>query len=233
MYRVHTDTDNTRHFFYIGYAMTIVRPVHILCDMDGTLIDTEGMKAEAWLRAVADALGHEPDRDEFERLYTEFAGAPGSEIAKWFVAHYGLRVDANTLFDGRERYRREAYADQKELARRVYEPLVAIIQRLRDGFDVLGTGSTVLVTTASQEQVDQIMRATAIRELFDDIVCGLEKSAENPACYREALRRVGAESIDCVAIEDTVVGYEAARALGIPCLLLPNAYTRGQRLRNS
>ena len=213
--------------------MTTIRPIHLLCDMDGTLIDTEGIKAEAWRRAVTDALGHEPDRNEYERLYSEYAGAPGSEMAKWFVAHYGLRVEPNALFDGRERYRREAYADRKELARRVYGPLVAVIQRLRDGLGVLGSGSTVLVTTASQEQVDQIMEATDLRDLFDDIVCGLEKSADNPACYREALKRLGAEPIDCIAIEDTVVGYEAARALGIPCLLLPNAYTRGQRLRDS
>jgi HAD superfamily hydrolase (TIGR01509 family) len=213
--------------------MTTIRPVHLLCDMDGTLIDTEGIKAEAWRRAVTDALGHEPDRDEYERLYTKYAGAPGSEMAKWFVAHYGLRVEPNALFDGRERYRREAYADQKELAQRAYDPLVAIIQRLRNGFRVLGSGSTVLVTTASQEQVDQIMGATDLRGLFDDIVSGLEKSVENPACYREALKRLDAEPVECIAIEDTVVGYEAARALGIPCLLLPNAYTRGQRLRDS
>jgi HAD superfamily hydrolase (TIGR01509 family) len=78
--------------------------------------------------------------------------------------------------------------------------------------------------------VDVVLRATGISGLFEHIVSGLEKSRENPACYRAALEACGAKPHECLALEDSTAGYEAARALGIPCILLPNAYTQDQRL---
>ena len=206
------------------------QPKYILCDMDGTLIDTEGIKYEAWRLAVADAMGEEPGPDEFRKLYIEQVGAPGLDIAEAFRDHYGLAESGEQLHEMREEHRRAAYADRTALAARVFDPLVEIIKRLRDGFGVLGAGRIVLVTTASEEQVGQVMEATGLRPLFDDVVCGLEKSAENPACYRAALDRLGATPEECLVIEDTVRGYAAARALGIPCMLIPNEYTREQRM---
>lgn len=215
--------------------MTQAQPRYVLCDMDGTLIDTEGIKCDAWRLAVRDVLrsvpdGGDPDPAEHTRVYSQLAGAPGVEIGRALVDHYGLNVTGEHLHDLREEHRRRFYKDTDELRARVSKSLVEFIERLRDGFRVLGGGTTVLVTTASEEQVRQVVAATQIDRLFDHIVCGLEKSAENPACYRAALELLEASPADCIAIEDTTNGYAAARALEIPCLLVPNEYTRDQRI---
>jgi len=199
--------------------------------MDGTLVDTEGLKCEAWRLAVGDAPGTTPGDADHRLLYATLAGAPAMVIGASLIEHHRLDVSAEDLHEMRERHRHRSYADPKELARRVNGSLVDVIVRLRDGATVLGGGEVVLVTTAPQDQVDAVMEATGLRELFDRIVCGLEKSVENPACYRAALEALGGASPEeCLAIEDTTVGYSAAQALGIPCLLLPNEYTRGQKL---
>lgn len=211
--------------------MTRVKPRHVLVDMDGTLVDTEGLKCEAWRLAVGDAEGVVPDDAEHRVLYATLAGAPAMAIGASLIEHHRLDVSSEELHEMRERHRRQFYADPLELARRVNGSLVDVIVRLRDGATVLGGGEVVLVTTAPRDQVDAVMEATGLRELFDEIVCGLEKSVENPACYRAALEALGGASPEeCLAIEDTTVGYSAAQALGIPCLLLPNEYTRGQKL---
>ncbi len=210
--------------------MNTIRPKFILCDMDGTLVDTEGIKCEAWRLAVWDVQGNEPNQRDHIAVYSTLAGAPGPEIGTGLVQHYGLSVSGDSLHQGREEHRRRFYVNTDELRNRVSTPVVELVKRLRDGFTVIGGGSTVLVTTASDEQVEQVMAATQLSVLFDHIVCGLEKSAENPACYRAVLDLLDADALDCVAIEDTVNGYRAARALGIPCLLIPNEYTRDQRI---
>jgi beta-phosphoglucomutase-like phosphatase (HAD superfamily) len=210
--------------------MSAIRPKFILCDMDGTLVDTEGIKCEAWRLAVWDVQGTEPDQLDHIAVYSTLAGAPGPEIGTALVQYYGLSVSGDALHQGREEHRRRFYANADALRSRVSAPVVELVKRLRDGFTVMGGGSTVLVTTASDEQVEQVMAATRLSELFDHIVCGLEKSATNPACYRAALDLLDADALDCVAIEDTANGYRAAHALGIPCLLIPNEYTRDQRV---
>jgi beta-phosphoglucomutase-like phosphatase (HAD superfamily) len=210
--------------------MISAQPIHLLCDMDGTLVDTEGIKCEAWRLAVADAMGIDPDISEHAAVYTQLAGAPGVAIGWGLVKHYGLSESGETLHERREGHRRSFYSDDAELVSRVFEPLVAIINRLKVGYNVIGTGSTILVSTAPADQVDRVLDATGLRTIFDGVVCGLEKSEENPACYRAALEQVNAPAEDCLAIEDTVHGYRAARVLGIPCLLIPNEYTANQIL---
>ena len=210
--------------------MTTIRPTHVLCDMDGTLIDTEGLKCEAWRRAVADLSGAPPDSAAHRSLYCGLAGRPGREMADVMADHYRLHATAEELWERREHFRRMLYDDGALLRSLAFVPVIQFLQRLRDGRDVLGAGSSVLVTTASQEQVERVMAVLGVGDLFDRAISGLEKSGENPACYEAALSALGCAPEECIALEDTTAGYRAARAVGIPCLLLPNEYTRDQRL---
>jgi len=210
--------------------MIVPRPKFILCDMDGTLIDTEGLKCEAWRRAVADVSGSAPDESEHRALYEGLVGRPGPEMAHVIRAHYGLQADAAMIWQSRETHRRSLYEDSRTLASLAMTGVIETVARLREGLSVIGSGAIVLVTTASEEQLDRIVDVLGIGHLFDRTISGLEKSADNPACYEAALSALECAPEECLAIEDTVVGYEAARSLGIPCLLLPNEFTRNQRL---
>jgi len=211
-------------------AMTEIRPLHLLCDMDGTIVDTEGLKDEAWRRAVGEVTGRDPDPVEHWKVYSALVGSPGIQVAGRIIRHYGLSVTDERLWQLREKHRRMLYADRTALRERACTPVIDFIRRLREGVAVLGGGSVVLVTTAGKDQVDAVMAVLEIGDLFDRMIYGLEKSAENPACYRAALSSLACQPEDCLALEDSTAGYEAARAAGIPCLLLPNAYTRSQRL---
>ncbi|HPU86023.1 MAG TPA: HAD family phosphatase [Candidatus Latescibacteria bacterium] len=209
-----------------------VAPVNLLCDMDGTLVDTEGLKDEALRRAIADARGSDLDPEEQTRIYSRYVGMPGIDIARAMIGHYRLVVSADELWELREQHRRVLYSDVEALQARVVSPVVALVDRFREGIAVTGRGKTVLVTTAGGDQVHAVLGATKLGHLFDLVVSGREKSRDNPACYRAALEACRARPEECLALEDSVVGYEAARSLDIPCLLLPNSYTRHQRLEN-
>jgi len=209
---------------------TTVAPVYLLCDMDGTLVDTEGLKDEALRRAIVDARGTDLDPEEQTRIYSRYVGMPGIDIARAMIRHYCLAISADELWELREQHRRVLYSDAKALQARVLSPVVALVERFREGIAVTGRGKTVLVTAAGGDQVHAVLEATKLGHLFDLVVSGREKSRDNPACYRAALEACEALPEECLALEDSAVGYEAARSLDIPCLLLPNSYTRHQRL---
>ncbi len=207
-----------------------IAPVYLLCDMDGTLVDTEGLKDEALRRAIADAMGTDLDPEEQTRLYSQYVGMPGIDIARAMIRHHRLTISAEVLWNLREKHRRALYSDVEALRTRIVSPVVALVERFREGILVTGKGRTILVTTAGDDQVHAVLDATKLGHLFDLVVSGREKSRDNPACYRAALEACGALPEECLALEDSVAGYEAARSLAIPCLLLPNSYTRHQRL---
>ena len=199
-------------------------PVHILCDMDGTIIDTEELKCTAWRLAVAEISGNEPDTAEHEAYYAGLTGMPGPKMAVDIIRHYQLATDPEHLHNLREKYREQLYGSSDVLAERRIQPVIDVIRSLKDGQRVLEQGKTILVTTAGDNQVDRVMAALGIRDLFDGIISGLEKSIENPACYRSALDLLEADPGECLALEDTRVGYDTAQSLGIPCLFLPNRF---------
>ena len=203
-------------------------PRHLLCDMDGTIIDTEGLKCVAWRMAVADAAGSEPDPEEHEAFYSTLAGMPGPRMAEDIITHYGLSATPAELHALREKHREALYGAPGELASRAISDTLGFVRLVAEGLRMTGKGKAILVTTAGRDQVDRVMAALPLASLFDAVVCGEEKSVENPACYRSALRLVDAPPVECLALEDTFVGYRAARSLGIPCLLLPNRFTRAQ-----
>jgi len=209
------------------------KPLHVLCDMDGTIIDTEGLKDEAWRKALGEVTHVLPDPVEHRKFYASLVGRPGMQIAVEMVERYGLSATPDELWKLREKHRRMLYSDSATLRSLACNSIIDFVRRLREGFAVIGEGSIVLVTTAGSDQVEVILDALGIGHLFDRVICGLEKTRGNPECYRAVLTELRCQPGDCLAIEDSLVGYEAARSLGIPCLLLPNDYTKNQRPRAS
>ncbi len=61
----------------------------------------------------------------------------------------------------------------------------------------------------------------------------------DPACFLLALRQLGVQASEAVAIEDSPNGAMAAVAAGLPCLVVPNpvtarmAFPEGMRLHRS
>lgn len=64
---------------------------------------------------------------------------------------------------------------------------------------------------------------------FEHIVTAddVERTKPAPDLYLEAARRLGRQPRRCVALEDTGAGLEAACAAGMPCVAVPHRYTTG------
>ena len=200
----------------------------LLWDVDGTLAETE--------------------RDGHRVAFNQAFAAAGLPWA-WDVEHYGRLL---AVTGGRERLladfalRADAPADAAEreaLARRLHVAKNAAYAGLvDDGCVALRPGVAELMddcrrrglrmaiaTTTSRANVDALLRAqlgARWATAFDAVVCGedVARKKPDPSVYVQALRGLGVDSAQALAIEDSPAGVAAARGAGIATLVTRSVY---------
>lgn len=78
-------------------------------------------------------------------------------------------------------------------------------------------------------------RRASFEHCFALVVSGDDVRSSKPApdCYLLALQKLGLNAADCIAIEDTRHGLDAARNAGLRCLALPTAMSMHHDFRHA
>ena len=86
---------------------------------------------------------------------------------------------------------------------------------------------TALASSADRRKVEANLAGIGLSDTdFDAVVDGLqvERKKPYPDIYLEAARRIGAEPVFCLVVEDAVSGVKAAKAAGMRCLALAGSF---------
>jgi HAD superfamily hydrolase (TIGR01509 family) len=192
----------------------------VIFDLDGTLVDTEVLHFKGF-REVLSAEGIEIDqRDYFERLigYTdrecfnvvlrEHQRAATPDLVEDLMARKAARY--MELIDGGEDL--------------FYPTAQSFVRQCARRFPI------VLATGTLRTEAETILSRAGLRELFSDIVSAedVEHSKPAPDSFLMALRHLTnrpdlsppIKSRQCLAIEDTPAGVEAARAANMKVLAI-------------
>jgi HAD superfamily hydrolase (TIGR01509 family) len=200
----------------------------LLWDVDGTLAETE-------------RDGH---RVAFNRAFEE-AGLPWS----WDVAEYGKLL---RTAGGRERLlayledRHDAPADpeeREEMASRLHRrknaiyaervrrdslPMRAGVRRLMDECDERRVVMAITTTTgrANLDALLSVQLGASWRRRFAAVICAehVTRKKPDPEVFALAIRRLGIDPAETVAIEDSPAGAAAAQAAGVPVVVTRSAY---------
>jgi HAD superfamily hydrolase (TIGR01509 family) len=185
----------------------------ILWDNDGVLVDTE-------------RLFFQVNRDLF--------------------ADHGLELTARAFFDwflldncgGWHLFRERGHTEadiveiRKERNRRFSALLAAEEALARDGMEdvvhaLAPRASMAIVTSSSREHFALAHRRTRFPQYFPIVVTeeDCETTKPSPEPYLIGARRVGRLPEECVAVEDSPRGLFAARAAGIPCIVIKSELT--------
>jgi HAD superfamily hydrolase (TIGR01509 family) len=176
----------------------------VIFDLDGTLVDSEPLSAVAWRRVLA-VHGSVSDAD--------ITAAQGLRFAESY-ARFAHAVPLPPLDVIWSDYSQLLYASyDAELVS--FGDAVATARQLQvDGVPL------ALATSSQRERLERTLTAADLEGLFAVTVAGDEVARGKPAPdgYLAAARLLGVHPADCVAIEDSQAGIDAAKAAGIPVL---------------
>ena len=209
----------------------------IIFDLDGTLADTESLHRDA-LAAALRPEGIEVTREEY---FARLIGYNDHDCVAALLSENGKAAD-------------------EERIRTLVERKAAVYQASIRGRDVLYPGAAdfarecaarfplAIVTGTLRAEAEMILRRGAIRDLFIDLIAAEDVELGKPAPdgFIAALGRLGfllrqrppIAPPECLAIEDSAAGIEAARGAGMRVLAVAytaaeSALTRADLVRRS
>jgi HAD superfamily hydrolase (TIGR01509 family) len=175
----------------------------LLFDLDGTLAETDSLHLPTWVDVLR-PYGIEVD----EEFYREsISGRSNSKIVKDLLPDLSAE-EGRKLADAKE-------ASFRERAHEL-EPLPGLLDFMEEA---KSRGlSLALVTNAPEENVEAILLALELGELFDKVVLSDEVGPvkPDPAPYRAALDKLGVRPEGALAFEDSTSGIASSVAAGIP-----------------
>lgn len=199
-------------------------------DLDGTLANTESLKAQSYAWAALQ-LRPDLDRDRVEEAYADCIGWSRQEIATALLNRFDLGDAARThdaSVEPWESYvglRLEHYRDMLrdvDLVQRNARGACAIARRGREL-----ARTVAVVTTSGRQNATLALVALGLAEAFDFVVTAddVQRTKPDPEGYRQALASAQAEPERSLAIEDSPAGARAAVAAGLPVVVVPDEYT--------
>ena len=173
--------------------------------MDGVLLDSE-IPAFDLLRNTLEKKGVAVSLDNLLVWYT---GLNSSDIYAEIIKKYGFNLTIDEFRSEHKQCSGNYYKDAELIP---MQGMLEFLDRLQSG----GIRMAVVSSTNSRNVLFALNRLS-ILQYFDAIVCGdmVEKTKPSPEGYLKAARYLQVEPGDCVIIEDSPIGIQAAKNAGI------------------
>ena len=184
---------------------------YILWDNDGVLVDTESWYFKATQRALYE-LGI--SLEETAYLQRMVRGASSWELAE------AAGIDPELIETKRQQRNAyyEAYLAQEAIEIAGVETVLEMLSR---------THKMAIVTTSTRPHFELIHNDRNLLRYMDFVLTREDyvSSKPDPEPYLLALKTFGADADECLVVEDSQRGLQAAIAAGIDCAVVHNTFT--------
>jgi len=190
-------------------------------DMDGVIVDSEPAHIEAEKRILL-KHGVKITAEEL-RAYT---GTTAEFEFRDLIRKYTLKTTVYELF-------REKESILFELLERRTQPtsgVIELIRSLKDQGLKLGIASS-----GHRKLVYYFLKRLEIEHLFDSVVCAedITHSKPHPEIFQKSARILNVKPSECVVIEDSKLGVEAAKTAKMKCVGYVNPNSGNQDLSSA
>lgn len=188
----------------------------VLFDFDGILVDTEWEIYQAWLETF-----QQHGQDLPLSLYTRCIG---SDFDAWSPKLH-LEDLTQLQFDWIKMDEHRQISIRSGLSE--HGPIEGVVDVLK-GLGERGIPAAV-VSSSSHHWVDGWLDKLGLTGFFQEIVCKGDAPKIKPApdLFLEAARRLKLNPSNCLVIEDSLNGLNAAKAAGMMVWIVPNRVTCG------
>ena len=207
----------------------------ILFDLDGTLVQSEKLKALSYAIAVQRLRGLPEPAPEAIEAYREVVGSARDVASRHIVERLGLEAELRPVM------REQAVATTEEalsaLRKGIYDAMVADPQVLRDNqwphtIDLLRTARetacrTGLATMSYRSEALHVLRALDLEASLDVILTREDVREPKPApeIYLLAAEKLEVAPDECLVVEDSPNGVRSGVAAGMSVIAMATPFT--------
>jgi HAD superfamily hydrolase (TIGR01509 family) len=188
----------------------------ILFDFNGVIINDEPLHCEALIHTLAE-YGIDLDRDTY---YREYLGFDDRECFRYSFTRADRPSDPASIADATERknaaWERLVKANMKMVPGAADFVRAAAAEGLR----------LAIVSGALRREIELVLSRGGLAALFDLVVAAEDVPAckPDPAGYNQARGALRVAAEDCMVVEDSLPGLQAARAAGLRCAMVSTSH---------
>jgi HAD superfamily hydrolase (TIGR01509 family) len=182
----------------------------VLFDMDGTLFGTEEIWYQSELKLMT-RFGVPWNRAD----HAYCVGGPMTRVTKYMLDKLDNKISAEELFTFEMEYIEREFALNPIPWQPGAQELV---------LEAIEKGIKIALVTASSKHLVNLVNAQIKLDIFDTIVCGDDVALPkpNPEAYQLAMAKLGLNSQNSIAIEDSNSGVRSALAADLHVLCPPS-----------
>ncbi|MBN1666065.1 MAG: HAD-IA family hydrolase [Anaerolineales bacterium] len=207
----------------------------MIFDLDGTLVQTEKLKALSYAKAVVDLCPQEVQEAQVIEAFKEVVGLSRKEVAERLIVYFDLEenlkrrmndfgVDTpwQTFIQMRLHYYEELLADPNILRNNQWPHNMALLQAARNAKCQIG-----LATMSYCIQVQHVLKILDLEHTFDFVASrdDVEHGKPDPEIYNLVASELAVPAEECLVIEDSPSGVKAALAAGMWVIAVTTPFT--------
>lgn len=194
-------------------------PKAVLCDLDGTLLDSNHFHAEAWQRTFAE-FGIAVSFDDAVKQI----GKGGDQVIPFFVP----AAQVSELEEPIKEFRKKLF--HREYMDRIvpFSDARRLLERMRQ------QGLRIAVASSSDKgDLEAFLMLLKIHDLVEENTTAddADKSKPSPDIFQAALDRLQIEPADAIVLGDTPWDLEAAAKAGIPAIAVTCGGWKNEELK--
>lgn len=189
----------------------------VIFDMDGVIINSEPLHQKVE-REIVEELGGKLSDDDV----ASFVGATDYSMWSKIKEKFNLELSVEKLIEiKKERFMKEI--DEIQLVPNFMNFMLTLH---KEGYLM------AIASSNNRKVVDAIVNKFQLYKYMKFIISGEEvkRSKPDPEIFLTAAKKMNVTPSDCIVIEDATNGVKAAKAAGMKCIGLKNAYTGNQDL---
>ncbi|WP_242086394.1 HAD family hydrolase [Aestuariivivens sediminis] len=190
----------------------------VIFDMDGVIVDSEPLHRKAY-----DLMFEEVNIQVSDALYESYTGKATLPICQDLCQQFNLKALPETLVALKRKHYRYLFDNDQSFT--LIDGVLDLIK------DYHSNGLTlVLGSSASMPNIERIFDRFELNRYFKAKLSGadLNQSKPHPEIFIKAAQASGYSHKECMVIEDSTNGIEAARAADIFCVGYDSKHSKNQ-----
>jgi beta-phosphoglucomutase family hydrolase len=199
----------------------------VIFDMDGVIVESEDFHCEAWMQAYK-TIGIEIDRNYY---FSKICGKHGLQSTREVLEEFGKPEKDDQQFREMLIMKKDHLAaDMLRGTILSRAGVLALIRRIAQSPRKIGLGST-----SSMIAVNAVLSTLNIEDQFNVMIGGegVKNGKPHPEVYLKIAQLLEEQPYNCIVIEDSQSGINAAKSAGMKCIAVLNERNKAEDLQHA